>query len=118
MEKSSNRLYRIINFHHAVQIFEQEELYFSHPSRWEDPYETPFNDLRATGVFAQSWCTNPVSDAMWRIYSLNHLGIRIGTSVKKLDLALREATQNTDIKIRMEKVAYYSQQEINERIKK
>src|SRR5690606_26045303 len=40
MKNSAGRLYRIMNFHHVVQLFERKELFFAHPSSWQDPYET------------------------------------------------------------------------------
>ena len=117
MINSAGRLYRIINFHHAVQIFENGELFFSHPSRWEDPYETRLIHKESHKVFAQCWCSNGVSDAMWRIYSPNHLGIRIGTSTKKLRTALEKGIKGSTKKLRMEDVSYLSQYDLNAKSK-
>lgn len=113
MKNSAGRLYRIISFQHAVQLFEKKELYFSHPSKWEDPYETRLIHKENHKVFAQCWCSNGVSDAMWRIYSPNHLGIRISTSTKKLKLALEKNITGSKRKIRMGDVSYMSQSGVN-----
>ena len=113
MKNSSGRLYRIINFQHAVQIFEKKELFFSHPSNWEDPYETRLIHKENHKIFAQCWCSNGVSDAMWRIYSPNHLGIRISTSTKKLRAALENGISGSERTIRMGDVSYMSQSGLN-----
>ncbi|EJD6475425.1 DUF2971 domain-containing protein [Providencia rettgeri] len=117
LENSSERLYRIINFQHAVQIFEKGEMYFSHPSKWDDPYETRLVHSELDRVYAQCWCKNGVSDAMWRIYSPTHLGVRIGTSAKKLNKALSSGVKNLGIDIRMEDVKYLSQHDLNRETK-
>lgn len=113
MKNSAGRLYRIINFHHAVQVFEKGELFFSHPSKWEDPYETRLIHRESHKVFSQCWCSNGVSDAMWRIYSPNHLGIRVGTSTNKLRAALEKGIKGSAKKLRMDDVSYISQHSLN-----
>ncbi|MDR8731180.1 hypothetical protein FEQ05_05084 [Burkholderia pseudomultivorans] len=113
MKNFSGRLYRIINFHHAVQIFEKNEIFFSSPSSWEDPYETRLVYRGMHRIFAQCWCSNGISDAMWRIYSPNHLGVRIGTSTKKLAAALKADAHSRGIELRMEDVTYHSQRDLN-----
>jgi hypothetical protein len=118
MRNSAGRLYRIINFHHAVQIFERGELFFSRPSNWEDPYETRLVHREIHKVFAQCWCSNGVSDAMWRIYSPSHLGIRIGTSTKKLRMALEKGIKGSARKLRMDDISYMSQYNLNIKSKK
>lgn len=118
MKNTSGRLYRIINFHHAVQIFERGELFFSHPSKWEDPYETRLVHRENHKIFAQCWCSNGVSDAMWRIYSPNHLGIRIGTSTKKLRTALEKGIMGSTKNLRMNDVSYMPQYTLNTESKK
>lgn len=109
MKNQAGRLYRIINFQHAVQIFEKKELFFSHPSKWDDPYETRLLHKESNKIFAQCWCCNGVSDAMWRIYSPDHLGIRISTSTKKLKVALENGIKESGKKIIMGNVSYMSQ---------
>jgi hypothetical protein len=86
-----SNLYRIIKFERLLQLFERRELYFSHPSRWEDPYETRLCHRAFNSVAAQCWCKHSVSDAMWRIYSPNQLGVRIKTTRAILTNQLRSA---------------------------
>jgi hypothetical protein len=86
-------LYRIIRFDRFVEMLETDQWFFAHPSAWEDPYETLIKNSRSNALFAQCWCRKGVSDAMWRIYSQDNLGIRIRTTKQQLKLALlREAT--------------------------
>lgn len=84
---SKENLYRILSFDRAVEIL-KGSLYFSHPSAWDDPFETIVDHEKAHAMFAQCWCKNGVSDAMWRIYSPNSLGVRIRTTRTKLNAAM------------------------------
>lgn len=117
MKNSAGRLYRIMNFHHAVQLFERSELFFAHPSSWQDPYEIRLIHQENHKIYAQCWCSKGVSDAMWRIYSPNHLGIRISTSTKKLRQALEKAKKHVDFDIRLGDVSYLSQFNLNKKSK-
>lgn len=112
MKTTSGRLYRIMSFHHVVRLFENNELFFARPSQWADPYETRLVHSAADRVFAQCWCSNGVSDAMWRIYSPNHLGVRIATSTRKLREALLKAAEVRNMTVRLGDVRYVSQHDI------
>lgn len=112
MKNTSGRLYRIMSFHHVVQLFENNEMFFARPSKWADPYETRLVHSAADQVFAQCWCSNGVSDAMWRIYSPDHLGVRISTSTRKLRQALLKAAEIRNMTVRLGDVRYVSQQNI------
>ncbi|WP_243434063.1 DUF2971 domain-containing protein [Pseudomonas sp. 43(2021)] len=102
-------LYRIMRFDHAVQVL-KGTLFFSHPSQWEDPYETHVKHSYDHAIFAQCWTTASMSDAMWRIYSPNFLGVRLRTRVGKLTQAMQAYTANNKgFKRRLEKVKYLSQ---------
>lgn len=111
-------LYRIMNFSHAVQLFEKKELYFAKPSSWDDPYEQRLKHSQDHAVFAQCWGRNPISDAMWRIYSQHGLGVRISTTENSLREALRAACKENGYKYRLREVDYRSQKEINETTRK
>jgi hypothetical protein len=114
---SSGRLYRIVSFDRAVQLFEREELHFAHPSSWADPYEVRLQHAASHQLFGQCWCTRGVSDAMWRIYSTTHLGVRISTSTKKLREALTPRVKALGFALRMDQVNYESQHNINAEIR-
>ncbi len=117
MKNSSGRLYRIVNFQHAVQLFEQKELHFASPSAWEDPYEMRLVHESISRTYAQCWCSKGVSDAMWRIYSQNHLGIRISTSTKKLREAIEAEAKIRNFDFRLGDVEYLTQLQIAQRTK-
>lgn len=104
----SQRLYRILDFTRAVQIFEKRELYFANPGSWDDPYEKRLKHSKNHAVFAQCWSSSPTSDAMWRIYSQNGMGVRISTTKAKLDQALSESTKLKKYQFRVAKVTYLS----------
>jgi len=111
--RSDPSLYRILPFHRVVQLFERSELYFAHPSSWQDPYETKLRQREAARVFAQCWCKKGVSDAMWRIYSPDTLGVRIRTTRPLLTSALRTAASAIGIRIYIKQVKYLPQSEVS-----
>lgn len=101
-------LYRIVKFEHAVEVL-KGSLHFSHPSSWEDPYETHIKHEYDHAIFAQCWSRVSVSDAMWRIYSPNMLGVRLRTTREALISAMRSYTQNNaGFKRRLADVVYLS----------
>ncbi|TMO57121.1 DUF2971 domain-containing protein [Pseudoalteromonas phenolica] len=77
MANNSEFLYRIIRWEHLVDLFHNKRLFFARPSAWDDPYELRIDHPALSEVFAQCWCRRGVSDAMWRIYSPSHYGVRI-----------------------------------------
>jgi hypothetical protein len=87
----SENLYRVVPFERAVQIFTQRKLYFASPTAWPDPYEVALEHARSACLFAQCWSSKSMSDAMWRIYSPNCLGVRIGTTRVRMSTALKAA---------------------------
>lgn len=109
---SAGRLYRILDFSRAVQIFESNSLYFAHPQSWEDPYELSIRHQSSHALFAQCWCQLGVSDAMWRIYSPHHMGVRISTSTRKLSSALSSAIKTKGYSLVTGPVEYLSQHNI------
>lgn len=109
---SSSNLYRIVSFDRAVQILQSNALYFAHPSEWEDPYEQGLLHKRSNNIFAQCWCRKAVSDAMWRIYSPNNLGVRLGTTRQLLREALKEAQKAQKIRFKIQNVKYMFQEEL------
>jgi len=109
---SSSNLYRIVSFDRAVQILQTNTLYFAHPSEWEDPYEQGLLHKRSNNIFAQCWCRKAVSDALWRIYSPNNLGVRLGTTRPLLRAALTEAQRTQEIRFKIQNVKYMFQEEL------
>ena len=94
---AADRLYRIMDFSRVVQMFEREDLYFSHPTAWADPFEKRVEHESSHALFAQYWCQIGISDAMWRIYSQNGMGVRISTTTNKLSRAVRAAIRPTEM---------------------
>lgn len=112
---SKGFLYRIMDFHRAVQIFESKELYFAHPSTWDDPYEKFIKHPRSHALFAQCWTHAYSSDAMWRIYSPHGLGVRLSVHQDKLVAAGREFAKSHDYKWRGRDVEYFKLAEFKEK---
>lgn len=110
-------LYRIQSFDRVVDIFNREELYLTHPSRWDDPYENRLKHAASNALFAQCWSMNPQSDAMWRIYSPDRLGLRIRSTRSKLRSAIRDGIKKDGLKYRLDDVEYLPQAELNQRLR-
>jgi len=117
-EAGTKRLYRILDFARVVQIFERGELYFAKPSTWEDPYEQRIKHSKDHALFAQCWSELGISDAMWRIYSQNGMGVRISTTTEKLVGVMKAACKEKGYKYRVKEVEYKSQSAINVEAKK
>jgi len=100
-------LYRIMDFHRVVQIFEGEALYFAHPSSWDDPYEKFIKHPQSHALFAQCWTRAYSSDAMWRIYSPHGLGVRISTTEDLLNAFGREFARSRKYAWRSGDVEYF-----------
>jgi len=110
--KNSN-LYRIVSFDRAVDVIKNRRLYFAHPSTWDDPYEQILHHDQFKAIFAQCWCRKALSDAMWRIYSPNGLGVRIATTRQRLTQALELEKKNKTFSFRIQNVEYLFQEELD-----
>lgn len=94
-------LYRFMSFTQFVDLVTGRRMYLSQVTRWDDSHEahtmrkilregilssnpqTPARLVDAIerfmhlSMYAQCWTTLPESDALWRIYSPDHMGVRI-----------------------------------------
>ncbi|PVE44741.1 DUF2971 domain-containing protein [Limnohabitans planktonicus] len=109
-------LYRILSFDRAAEIITSRQLYFAHPSTWDDPYERVLKHDAAKAIFAQCWCRKAVSDAMWRIYSPHGLGVRIATTRQRLQQCLAAARRTRPFSYATLNVEYLNQEEIESRL--
>ena len=99
-------LYRTFGIERLFQLLVEKKLTLLEPGMWEDPYERALQNLVSgndvasrPGVFGLCWTTKGRSDALWRIYSPNKLGVRISTTVGRLVSVLNSANAhriNTD----------------------
>jgi hypothetical protein len=81
-------LYRTFGIERLFQLLTEKKLTLLEPSKWDDPYERALQNLVTgqnqqikPGVFGLCWTLQGRSDAFWRIYSPNKLGVRISTTV-------------------------------------
>ena len=109
-------LYRITSFDRVVQMLESNEIYFAHPSSWEDPYETRLVHRQSQFVYGLCWCKIGVSDAMWRVYSPNNIGVRIRTTRERLRAALQDRqSKQPDFRWQLQDVRYVFQDDLESR---
>ena len=104
MQSSPKWLYRIVRFDRLVQMFKTGAWHFAHPSAWEDPYEIRTTNAMSDRIFALCWCRDGVSDAMWRIYSPDRLGVRIRTRMDRLQTSLSTLRAERGILFRLQRI--------------
>jgi Protein of unknown function (DUF2971) len=110
-EMVGRNLYRILSFDRLVQILRTNRWFFAHPASWEDPYERRHASPLTDKIYAQCWCRNGVSDAMWRIYSPSKLGVRIRVDAVRFNESLAEACESQGVKFRIGGVRYVNAME-------
>ncbi|WP_310048913.1 DUF2971 domain-containing protein [Pseudomonas fluorescens] len=116
-EKKITNLYRIMDFSRVVQLFEKKELYFANPSTWDDPYEQLLKHSKDHALFGQCWSRTFSSDALWRIYSKDGMGVRISTTEEKLRQVIRSGIEGKGYKYRLREVKYVSQLRLSRKAK-
>lgn len=96
-------IYKFMNLEYVVSMIQNQKLWISKVSSWEDVYENIIFkqnfihkidkdlvpvDVKTVGnnIFGQCWTLQAESDAMWRIYSSKKDGyaVRIKTTIGKL----------------------------------
>lgn len=114
---------RILPFEYAVNLFQNNELFFSKPSSWDDPYEklNDYSNEKHTRVMlAQCWCKTGYSDAMWRIFSQRKYlknygpGIQIRTYVSKFKNIIEDVKDKYNFKLYSRSVDYISLKKYHE----
>jgi len=115
---------------YASALFQNQTNGLVSPNKWEDPVENFF--LRCdsrdpqTGAtislrslrddwYGQCWTLTPESDAMWRIYSAQHTGIRVSTTVGALFSSFWDADDDfSSLKYFIGKVSYLKQSDFHD----
>lgn len=113
--KKTTNLYRIMEFTRVVQLFKNKELYFANPSTWDDPYEQLIKHSKDHALFGQCWSRTHSSDALWRIYSKDGMGVRISTTEEKFKEVIRAGIEGKGYNYRLREVEYISQIDLNRR---
>jgi len=87
-------IYRVVHVERLIELLILQKLILSQPQQWDDPFENYI--LRkckkegtvklsyAADIFGQCWSLHEETDAMWRIYAPDKMGVKIKTSVEKL----------------------------------
>ncbi|EIV8618670.1 hypothetical protein ACOIWI_004531 [Vibrio vulnificus] len=92
------KIYRIFSFERFCQLLVSNQLTFVRPSLWDDPFEDYFFSYKhknehgkittfkefSKNTYGQCWSLDAESDALWRIYSSDKLGVRVSTTVRKV----------------------------------
>lgn len=84
--------YRIFGIERLFQLLNEQSLALLAPRKWEDPYEEALQNMLETKnafrIYGLCWSSRPRSDALWRIYSPNSLGVRVSTTIGHLTDAI------------------------------
>lgn len=96
-----DKIYRYISLEQFMQMVENNLTYLTRIISWEDTWEVPSKNIPtrinngkvelplysgSSELFGQCWTLKEESDAMWRIYSPTKSGIKVGTTINKLEL--------------------------------
>ena len=95
-----DKIYRYISLEQFMLMVENNSTYLTRLISWEDTWEVPSKKIPtrvdnrnvefplysgSSELFGQCWTLKEESDAMWRIYSPTKSGIKVGTTIKKLE---------------------------------
>ncbi|GAA6205379.1 DUF2971 domain-containing protein [Thalassotalea sp. SU-HH00458] len=121
----NKKLYRVFSIERLLELFTKKELTLVKPSAWDDPFEnyilnaTAVNENGTTftfdvreHIYGQCWSETRESDAMWRIYSPNITGVKIRTTIGKLNDSFKLNYEINPQQIFIGKVAYQSQKDL------
>jgi len=125
-------IYRVFPLHWFKDMITNRTNGLVRPYMWDDPFENFFLKCKvktATGElgslkpihdgwYGQCWTMHRDSDAMWRIYSSDKMGIRVSTTIRKLFAAVCDTTDNfAKHKYFIGKVEYKDRSKIEQFIK-
>lgn len=124
-------IYRIFSKKRFIQILTEKKLTLSKPKMWDDPFENMLlsSDFQsgsdtckfatANSVYGQCWTSHSETDAMWRIYSSDKLGVRVMTTPRKLLESLKkEVAENHELRCYIGKVQYITEDKLEEAFSK
>jgi len=113
-------VFRFISFDYLLQMINESSNYLVKTSLWEDSYENFMSkeNIKYRGktvnlkgitdrMYGQCWASRMTSDALWRIYSPDKKGVRIRTTLNKLNLVVEENRARGAFQLG--RVRYYSQ---------
>lgn len=103
-------MYRIFGIERLFQLINDQSLALLSPRKWEDPYEKALQDLLETKntfkIYGLCWSLRSKSDALWRIYSPNKLGVRVSTTIGRFIDAVKCANDLDERRFFVGKVSY------------
>jgi hypothetical protein len=125
-EDAEKKIYRIFSIQRFLEMCATRQNALVRPALWDDPFENFV--LRSTAVlrsndhlsigfkdalYGQCWTFQRDSDAMWRIYSPDKMGVRVRTTVSALYDALRRGCrQFADLSCFIGRVQYLRQDKL------
>lgn len=91
-------IYRVFNYQRLLTLFELRKNTLVKPVLWDDPFENFILETASKALsnyshydfearnnfFGQCWSLLEESDAMWRIYSPDKMGVKVKTTIRKL----------------------------------
>ena len=112
-------------------MIKKRKLYFPKVNKWEDPYELFFfkqeyydayGDIieiypKTNIIYGQCWSVQRDSDALWRIYSIDKMSVRIKTTKRLINQWIEKNNGKNNIVIQSGLVEYKTKRDIDTCIK-
>ena len=126
---AQTKIYRIFSPRYFFELFDGKTNTLVLPRKWDDPFENILLRSKARSisddeevtfafrdrVYGQCWTLEPVSDAMWQIYSPEENGIRVRTTVGKLIESIRTVHgDNANLSCFIGRVSYVTDKKLRE----
>jgi len=127
----SDAIYRVFSIARLLEFFKTRTNVLVRPRLWDDPFENYI--LKSTGItkdgdsvsfgfqrdlYGQCWTFERESDAMWRIYSSDRMGVRVPTTIRALsDSLYQQVSRHPEISVFIGKVSYETQKAMVSQLK-
>ena len=117
-------IYRFLAFERLIEIFRTGKFALTRTDKWDDPFENYIIRVRFKSgngtldlglrrrIYGSCWTQKSVSDALWRIYSVDKLSVRIASTPRIIAQALGIGEKAGHRSWFIGKVAYLPQSEI------
>ena len=123
-------IYRVYNCQRLLTLFGEKKNTLVKPALWDDPLENFILNTAAKSLagdsrydfeardsyYGQCWSLLNESDAMWRIYSPDKMGIKVKTTIRKLIDSLQNSTEAKSGQCFIGKVKYLDSESLKNRL--
>lgn len=123
-------IFRVYNCQRLLSLFEEKKNTLVKPALWDDPLENFILNTAAKSLskdsqydfearnrfYGQCWSLIEESDAMWRIYSSDKMGIKVKTTIRKLFDSLLQSSDTSFGECFIGKVKYIDSELLRDKL--